>query len=173
MKRSGRFVLVFWTALLSGQIKVQSGDPFLGNWKLDVAQSQYPTGALPRSMTIEMTPAGDAVHYHSETVSEKGAVSHADYVAGYDGKAVIVAGSHGLLLPIAIRRPGADTVIATYLRGLDVVATSRRVVSEKGALMIITTVWQDAAGKEVTSIGIYRRFTELIPLLHTQESRSQ
>lgn len=130
-------------------------DPFVGNWRMNVARSKYPVGTCPTSMIIEMRPAGQGISYHSESRFKNGAEMHAQYTADYDGKQVIVMSKHGLLLPVSLKRISPRTVEAFYTRGMQVVATSRREVSLDGRRMTITTASKDPSGKTVTTIGVY------------------
>ena len=132
-----------------------SADPFVGKWRMSVARSSYPPGTCPTSMVIEMRPAGRGIWYHSDSKFTNGGEMHAQYTADYDGKQVIVTSTHGLLLPVSLKRINPRTVEASYSRGMQVVATSRREVSLDGRRMKITTVSKDASGKNVKTIGVY------------------
>jgi len=132
-------------------------DPFAGKWELDVLRSKYRSGTCPKSMVIEMEAVGKGIRYRSDTTYANGSRTHSEYAADYDGNQAIVAGAHGLMLPVFLKRIDSHTVIASYTKNLHVVATSRRVVSEDGRLMTITTTSTDESGKRVTTIGIYKK----------------
>src|SRR5262249_52692851 len=123
----------------------------------NVKKSKYPAGTLPKSMIIQMEAAGEGIRYRSETIDANGRTSTAEYVADYDGREAVVKGRVGLLLPVALKRVDSDTVEASYMRGFQVVATSRRVVSKDGRSMTVTTTSKDKEGKSVTNIGVYDR----------------
>jgi hypothetical protein len=151
------FRFIVTVAVLLSPAILHAADPFLGKWSLDVKRSRYPVGACPKEMTIEMAKAEHGVHYHSETRLTSGGSIRADYTAEYDGKAVIVIGARGMLLPVSLKRAGPNVVIATYTSGFQTVATSRRIVSADGGVMTITTTSRDGAGKAVTHVGVYQR----------------
>jgi hypothetical protein len=134
-----------------------STDPFLGKWKLNVQRSVYPAGTCPKQMTIEMTATARGVHYHSNTTYANAATAQAQYVAGYNGKQAAVMGDRGFLLPVSLKRAGSRTVVASYMRGMQLIATSRRVLSLDGRRMTITTRSRPSTGKWVTSVGLYER----------------
>ena len=119
--------------------------------------SIYPAGTCPKAMTIEMRPAGNGVWYQSTTTYKNGATVHAEYTADYDGKQAMVKTERGFLLPVTIKRIDARTAEASYARGFQVVATSRRVVSPDGKTMRITTLSKDATGRNVKTVGFYKR----------------
>jgi hypothetical protein len=134
-----------------------SADPFVGKWVLDVRRSDYPAGTCPKSMVIEMEPTGKGVRYHSEATYANGSTAHSEYTADYDGNQAIVTGARGLMLPVFLRRIDSHTVVASYTKALQVVATSRRVVSQDGRFMTITTISKSPSGKNVTSVGVYKK----------------
>jgi hypothetical protein len=134
-----------------------STDPFVGKWVLDVQRSQYPSGTCPKSMVIEMESAGKGIHYQSEAVYASGNRAHTEYTADYDGNQAMVKGKIGIMLPVFLKRIDSHKVVASYTKNLMVVATSERVVSEDGKLMTITTTSKDAAGKSVTTVGVYEK----------------
>lgn len=134
-----------------------STDLFLGEWKLNVQRSAYPAGTCPKQMTIEMTATARGVRYHSNTTYANGTSTQAQYIANYNGKQAAVMGDRGFLLPVSLKRLDSHTILASYMRGMELLATSRRVVSPDGRRMTITTKSRSSAGKSVTSVGLYER----------------
>ena len=132
-------------------------DPFAGKWTMNLEKSKFAAGTLPKYMTIEMETVGAGVRYHSETTNAQAKVSSSSYNADYNGPQVIVMGSAGMQLPVSLKRMDANTVEAHYMKNLEVVATSRRVVSKDGRVMTITTTSKDRAGASVTNVGVYDR----------------
>lgn len=135
-------------------------DPFLGKWVLKPALSKYPGTTCPSRMVIEMEPAGHGVHYRSDAVYTNGITAHSEYTADYNGKQSLVVGNHGMLLPVSLQRSNSSVVLASYTRGLQVVATSRRVISKDGRRMTITTISKDRTGADVVTVGVYERQRE-------------
>jgi len=152
-----RTILCFIAAALLATSASASNDPFVGRWILNVQRSKYPMGARPKSMVIEMEPADKGIRYHSETTYANGGTTQANYCAQYNGQQSVVMGSRGMLLPVSLKRIDSHTVVATYTRLLQVIATSRRVVSADGKIMTVTTVATDKSGKRITTIGLYQR----------------
>ena len=150
-------IQVLIAALLLAASATASVDPFVGKWVLDVQRSKYPAGARPKSMVIEMEPAGRAIRYHSETTYANGRTTQANYSAEYNAQQAVVRGARGMMLPVSLKKIDSRTVVASYTRLLQVVATSRRVVSSDGRSMTITTTCKDPAGKRVTTVGVYEK----------------
>jgi hypothetical protein len=138
LKRVGSFA----TLVLAGANALAGTDPFDGLWKC--------TGCR-NDMTIVIRSDGESVEYDSEISYDNGRKSKTHYAARYDGSLAFVTGSTGMMLPVSLRRIDSHTVEATYIRGFQVVASSRRIVSESGDLMTITTTSKDSTGKVESS----------------------
>jgi carboxymethylenebutenolidase len=149
MKYVVRFVALI--VIVASGNAIASSDPFVGTWVLNAQRSKYPPGACPTHM--ESVPNG--IRYRSDTTYAKGRTAHSKYTAEYNGRQALVVGSHGLLLPVSLKRIDSRTVVASYMRGPEVVATSRRVISGDGRRMTITTV---ARGRRIaTVVGVYEK----------------
>jgi hypothetical protein len=155
-----QFLACFLFATLVASAAMPPADPFVGTWSLSVRKSKYPAGDVPKRMVIRMEAANDGIRYRSETTDVNGRSSTAEYVAEYSGKEAVVKGGVGLLLPVSLKHVDRYTVEASYSRGFQVVATSRRVVSKDGRVMTITTTSKDKDGKSITNIGVYERTPE-------------
>jgi len=104
---------------------------------------------------MEAAPGG--IHYHSDTTGADNRVTQADYVADYSGKEATVRGVAGILAPVSLQRLDANTVVASYIHGGQVIATSRRSISKDGRIMTISTTSKDKDGNSVTNTGVYER----------------
>lgn len=157
--KSSVYLLMSAALLISATVLVATGhsDPFAGTWKLNVEKSSYPPGACPRQMVIVMETAGEGVNYRSETVYENGSLARAQYTADYSGREAMVTGNAGVLLPVSLKKVDENTVMASYKRGFQVVATSRRMLSPDRRMMTITTISKDKSGNTVTTVGVYDR----------------
>ena len=143
-----------WLGLLCATDSIAATDPFVGKWVLEACTSTYPAGGCPKSMTIEMETVGSGVRYRSDSAYADGRTAHAEYTAEYDGNQALVTGQHGLMLPVSLKKIDERTVVASYTKGLALVATSRRVMSEDGRHMTMTTTSKDASGNAVVTVGI-------------------
>src|SRR5215469_16593804 len=135
-------------------------DPFVGRWVFNPGLSKYPSGTCPRHMVIEVESAGDGVHYRSDTTYANGVRAHSEYTADYNGKQSLVMGNHGMLLPVSLKRSNSHLVLASYTKGFQVVATSRRVVSKDGRRMTVTTLSKGRTGADVMTVGVYEKQRE-------------
>jgi hypothetical protein len=149
--------LVAILAMLTTSIAIADNDPFIGTWSMNVSASKYAANQLPKAMRIVMELAPEGVHYRSETTHVNDRTTVAEYVADYDGKLAMVVGSAGVMAPITLKRIDANTVDASYVKGMQVVATSRRELSKDGRIMTITTVTYDDRRHATTNVGVYER----------------
>jgi hypothetical protein len=140
-------VLLPWVI---GAADAADDDPFVGKWVLDREHSIYKAGVPPEDMVITMETTDKGLHYDSETTFPNGAHAKAEYTAQYGGRLAMVTGDNRVLPLVALRRPDAKTVEAFYKREFKVVAIARRVVSDDGSIMTITTVSNDRDNKETT-----------------------
>ena len=152
-----KYCAVALILLLATGMASASTDPFLGRWVLDPGLSRYPRGTCPKHMVIEMETAGHGVHYRSDATYANGVTAHSEYTADYNGKSSLVMGNRGMLLPVSLKRSNPRLVLASYSRGAEVLATSRRVISPDGRRMTITTVSKDRTGAEVVTVGVYEK----------------
>ncbi len=148
-----------WCGLSIGSDAVTPAatDPFVGTWALDRSRSSYESDTLPERMVIAISIAGQGIHYRSEAHYANGRVAICEYTADYDGTLAMVFGSAGLMAPVSLQRIDAHSVAAAYVRGLRVVASARRVTSEDGRRMTITTVSHDAAQHERKNVAVFER----------------
>jgi hypothetical protein len=153
IRRAAFFLLLAFVPALSSAAE----DPFVGTWVLDVASSQYPSDTCPVSMVVEMKSAGAGVQYRSDAIFANGRILHSEYRADYDGNPAIVMGTRGMMLPVFLKRIDAHSVVASYARSLQIVATSKRVVSADGLRMTITTTETKPSGQQLTTIGVFNK----------------
>jgi len=149
-------LLLLMTAM-AVNVATAAGDPFIGKWQLDRAQSKYESGNVPQSMTITMEADDQGIHYHSETTFSNGSHSTTEYTANYDERLTTVQQDGGVSAPVSLKRIDANTVEAQYERGFRTIATSRRVVSGDGQTMTITTLETTKEGNTITSISVFHR----------------
>ncbi len=149
-------VVAVSTAGLLG-VALAASDPFIGTWVMDPQRSRYEAGDLPQSMSIVMTSAGQGIYYRSQTTLSNGSHVSSAYTADYDGSVAMVLGTTGIMAPVSLRRVDDRTVECSYMKGLRVVASSRRVISENGATMTITTVSPGKDGATSTNVAFFAR----------------
>jgi hypothetical protein len=141
--------------MLKASLTFAADDPFVGTWTMNLGASKYPALELPRKMVIVMRETPEGVAYRSVSKHQDGHTTTAEYVADYSGHLALVVGNAGLMAPVSVRRIDSHTVEASYMRGFKAAAVSRRVVSENGLILTITTTSLGESGVQHSKIGVY------------------
>jgi hypothetical protein len=134
-----------------------TGDPFVGTWVMDPQRSRYESGDVPRHMVIVMSATGRGIHYRSDTTLSDGNRVSSEYAAEYDGGLAMVVGNAGVMAPVVLKLIDERTIECSYMKGNRVVATSRRIISENGSTMTISTVSQTKDGTTGTNVAVFAR----------------
>jgi hypothetical protein len=130
-------VLAF-SAVLSAPLLAQA-NPFLGTWKLNVAQSTF-SGPAPKSLTRTVVAAGKSVRYTFKVVDADGNSLEYGFATDYDGKydAVTGTGMPGGADSIATKRVGSNKTQSILKKGTIQIATAQAEVSKDGKVCTVT-----------------------------------
>src|SRR5258708_33897590 len=81
------FVLSFLVivSVASGPLLAQ-GNPFVGNWKLNLAKSKFEPGPAPKSQTRSVVAEGEGAKYSFQGVGADGTSFAYSFTVNYDGK---------------------------------------------------------------------------------------
>lgn len=120
----------FTVSLLPGYAAGQTHHPGVGQWKLNVAKSQFLL-APPRSQTLWILPDGDSIKVTLDTVNPIGVATSTTYVARYDGKDYPFPGNPDADT-VSLKRVNERVVQLTSKKGGQIVTTSTREVSPDG-----------------------------------------
>jgi hypothetical protein len=134
-----------------------ASDPFAGKWVMDPQRSRYGSGEVPRHMVIVMSPMAGGIHYRSDTTLSNGNRVSSEYTTDYDGGLAIVLGTTGVMAPVSVKRVDERTIECSYMKGIRVVAISRRVISEDGSTMTISTVSPAKDDTTGTNVAVFDR----------------
>ena len=73
--------------LFAMDVLAQTPAPWLGTWKLNVAQSKFSPGPAPKSQIVKNMAAADGGYNNTaDTVAADGKETHSEYFAKPDGK---------------------------------------------------------------------------------------
>ena len=97
------------------------GDPQVGVWKLNAANSKYTPGPAPTSGTTKIEAAGAGVKVIVDQTFGDGTTRHFEFTANYDGKDSPVTGNY----------PDADTVARTKVNANTVQTVNKRVARSR------------------------------------------
>ena len=125
----------------------------MGTWKLNEAKSKLGAGT-PKNHTVVYEAAGKNVKVTVDGVDSEGKSLHNEWTGKFDGKDYPVTGD-ATVDSRAYTTVNARTLTITNKKAGKVTATGRLVVSADGKSRTLTTTSTDAAGKKVTSVGVY------------------
>ena len=137
-------------------LSAQTSDPLIGSWKLNIAKSKFSPGPPPNSGTIKYEPVGQGIGVTTEGVNAEGVHSATHYTANWDGKDYPILGSP-TADTVSLKRIDRYTTERTDKKGGKVVGTLRRVVSQDGKTLTITTKSTNAKGQAVNNVIVYEK----------------
>ena len=145
-------------SVASGSLLAQ-GNPFVGNWKLNVAKSKFEPGPAPKSQTRTVVAEGEGAKYSFEGVRADGTSFSYSFAAKYDGKdcPITGTGAPGSADTIAIKRVSANKVEATLKKGGKEIGKSEAEVSKDGTVSTVRSKGNTPDGKEYSIISVYEK----------------
>lgn len=135
-------------------LSAQASDPRIGTWKLNVAKSQYSPGPAPQSLTVKVESSGKGEKVTTESVNADGTRTATEYTANFDSKNYPLTGSQ-IADTVSLKRIDARTTERTDKKGDKVALTLRRVVSQDGKTMTVTTKGTNAQGQAVNNVIVF------------------
>jgi len=135
-------------------LSAQASDARIGTWKLNVAKSKYSPGPAPQSLTVKVEPSGQGEKATAEFVNADGTRTTTQYTANFDGKDSPLTGSR-IADTVSLKRIDARTTERTDKKGDKVAQTLRRVVSQDGKTMTVTTKGTNAQGQAVNNVVVF------------------
>jgi hypothetical protein len=158
MSTTMRTSAVLWIALFALAVvaTAQSKDPFVGNWRLNVAKSKYSSPA-PKSTTSTYETAGKGYRVSVRTEPASGPVQQWSYTTNLDGMDAPVTGNNPNADAIAVKRLDATTLELVNKKGGKVTTTQRNVVSADGKTRTVTTTGIDAQGQKVNNVAVFEK----------------
>ena len=137
-------------------LSAQASDPRMGTWKLNLAKSQYSPGPAPQALTVKVEPSGQGEKATAEFVNADGTRTTTQYTANFDGKDYPLTGSR-MADTVSLARIDASTTDRTDKKGGTVAQTLRRVVSQDGKTMTVTTKGTNAQGQAVNNVSVFEK----------------
>jgi hypothetical protein len=135
-------------------LSAQASDPRIGTWKANGAKSKYSPGPAPQSLTVKVEPSGQGEKVTAEFVNADGTRTTTEYTANFDGKDYPLTGSQ-IADTVSLKRIDARTTERTDKKGDKVASTLRRVVSQDGKTMTVTTKGTNAQGQAVNNVIVF------------------
>lgn len=109
--------------------------PLAGKWVLNVAQSSFSVGDLPKSLELRILEERDGIRYQSASVLVDGQKRGANYWAKFDAKDYELTGS-ATYDHVSIRPQGARAWTVSHKKGTAVITETKYTVSADGKTML-------------------------------------
>ena len=132
----------------------QATDRLAGTWILNVAKSNFTTGAPPRSQTTTLHAMEGGIHETVERANADGTTTRWDVMVKYDGKDHPVKGDPSRDT-VAMTKVDQNTVDVVNKKGATVVSRMRIVVAADGRTRTNTVM--DASGKPTNVMWFDRK----------------
>ena len=141
-------------AVPTGDLSAQASDPRIGTWKLNATKSKFNPGPPPQSLIVKVEPSGKGEKVTAEIVNADGTRTTTVYTANFDGKDYPLTGSPTADM-VSLKRIDANTTERTDKKGGKVATNLKRVVSQDGKTMTVTTKGTNAEGQAVNNIIVF------------------
>jgi hypothetical protein len=145
-------VLVLQTVDLSAQ----ASDPRIGTWKMNASKSKFNPGPPPQDLMVKVEPAGQGEKVTADISNADGTRTTTVYTANFDGKDYPLTGSP-TADTVSLKRIDSRTTERTDKKGGKVVTTLKRVVSQDGKTMTVTTKGTNPDGQATNNVIVFEK----------------
>jgi len=158
MKRLCTFATLLVLAVVAAAPAFAQNDAFLGTWKMNAAKSKYTNPPAPKELIRKLDTEGDSIKYtYTGTAADGSSISYG-FTVKYDGKDYPVSGSMpGGADMIAIKKTGANSLLATQKKGGKAIGTAKVQLSKDGKTATVTASGTDESGKSVSYVSVYEK----------------
>jgi hypothetical protein len=159
MRKATILALVGMTAVLIAAVALsaQSQESLFGTWKMDVAESKYSPGPVPKSNIAKWEAFQGGVKLTSDVVPAKGETQHWEVSGKFDGKDNPVKGNNPDADTAAFSKIDARTYEVVQKKGGKTTLTARIVVAADGKTRVTTVSGSDAQGQTVNNSMFYEK----------------
>jgi hypothetical protein len=147
--------------IVTGGLRAQAQDPWVGTWKLNVAKSKFSPGPAPKSNTLKIEPApGGALKHTFDGTNAAGETTHSERVGKLDGVPVpvqnVVPSTTNKTLSAFRRLDDHSFEVVSTVNG-KFTTTNKVVISADGRTMTQTQTGTNAQGQPTNSVQVYER----------------
>ncbi len=155
MKRLVTVFAILFLTLAAAELALAQADPFVGNWKLDVAKSKYTPGPAPKSQTRTWDASGKV---GVKGVNAAGKPMSYGYPIKNDGKEYPTTGA----IPngadkISSKKIAPNTVEVTFKRRGKPVETTKFSVSKDGKMLTINAKGSNPDGSAFDNMTVWEK----------------
>src|SRR3977135_1857221 len=145
--------LMLVVSLAIAAVCFAAGEPMMGTWNLNEAESKLAPGA-PKNTTVTYEMVGDQIKVTVDGTDADGKSSHTDWTGKFDGQDYAVQGDPTTDMR-SYKKEGKDTLQMTNTKAGKATVTGTVIVAADGKTRTVTTSWTDAKGAKLTSTAVY------------------
>jgi len=149
--------VVLSITVLSLIARLQTPDPVIGTWVLNLAKSKIAPGPAPKSETRVYTGKGLRTMCTVRTTDADGKSFEGVSTYAADGKDYAFNENPSADLMQSVTQVDPYTITATIKESGKVVENIKRVVSKDGKLLTITATGTNAKGQKIDEVRVYER----------------
>jgi hypothetical protein len=153
----GFFAIAVVTLVAAATATMQTPDPIMGTWRLDLAKSTYKPGPAPKSTVIVVEPAGTGIKVAVDSVNADGSPLKWGFSSPRDGKTETPVTGNPLFDAVTTTRESATAGTNVYKKGGKVVMTTKVALTADNKSMVVTTTGTDPKGQAVHNVGTFNR----------------
>jgi len=163
MKRILALTAVVVMSLPAAGTSLAQGNPLVGTWKLNLANSKYSGESPPKSETRTVVAQGDGLKVTYEGIAADGSPISYSYTSNLDGKDVPYSGRHPFGSDtVAIKRVDANIITAISKKAGKTLYTATAVVSKDGKVLTITLNGVNGKGQPISATTVWDKQPNLI-----------
>jgi hypothetical protein len=146
--------VVFAFAAAATASAAAAADPVIGTWTLNLHKSNIHGNRAPKSMTRTYSAAAGGTQMQVTGVAHDGSAISQSATLTYDGKDCAFSGSSDFDT-ISLKKINGSTVESHLKKDGNVVGTTTRTISGKGAVLTLSTVMKTAKGGTTHDVSVY------------------
>jgi hypothetical protein len=147
------FAMVMMLVMLCAP--ASAADPFVGEWKMNPAKSEYSGRSMPESGTVRFEPEVDGLRHTIEWADAEGQGVRNTFRAKFDGKEYPALRSGQT---VSRKRLDANTFEATFKKDGKLTNRDRWAISADGRTLTFTSAGVDSStGKPFKTTTIFER----------------
>jgi len=152
-----KFSLFFLILLPIPTLSAQERDPLVGTWRLDLAESTFPSGPPPYvRVTCKIDSWEDGLKVTYDMVGERGGVTHWEWTGKVDGKDYPLQGIEEVVTNAYSRTGDHAYEVVAKMDGR-VTSKTRIMLSLEGKVMTVTSTVSNARGHSVVNTAVYKK----------------
>ena len=134
----------------------RAGNPMLGTWKLDPANSKFSPGPALKGQTATLDAVDGGMKVVADRIEADGTRTHFEWTAKFDGKDYPVKGDPGRDV-VSVRKIDDYTLEITNKKAGNVISLLRAVYARDGKSRTETTTGTNPQGQKIENVTVWSK----------------